>query len=73
MTSAYKRRYKTTEEGVREMCEVIERNRAEGRAEGRAELIINMLKNQMRPEQIAKIADMTVEQIVSIGKKAAVL
>lgn len=69
--------YKTTDESVREMCEVIERNRAEGRAEGRiegrAELIINMLKNQMRPEQIAKIADMTVEQIISIGKKAAVL
>lgn len=58
---------------MREMCEVIERNRAEGRAEGRAELIINMLKNQMKPEQIAKIADMTVEQVVSIGKKAAVL
>lgn len=73
MTSAYKRRYKTTEEGVREMCEVIERNKAEVRAEDRAELIINMLKNQMKPEQIAKIADMTVGQIVSIGKKAAVL
>ena len=81
VTSAYKRRYKTTEEGVREMCEVIERNRAEGRAEGRAigliegkaELITNMLKNQMKPEQIAKIANMTVEQIISIGKKAAVL
>ena len=55
------------------MCEVIERNRAEGRAEGRAELIINMLKNQMKPEQIAKIDDMTVEQVVSIGKKATVL
>lgn len=55
------------------MCEVIERNRAEGCAESRAELIINMLKNQMKPEQIAKIADMTVEQVVSIGKKAAVL
>ena len=81
VTSAYKRRYKTTEEGVREMCEVIERNRAEGRAEGRAigliegkaELITNMLKNQMKPEQIAKIANMTVEQIISIGKKAAIL
>lgn len=66
---------------MREMCEVIERNRAEGRAEGRAigliegkaELITNMLKNQMKPEQIAKIANMTVEQIISIGKKAAVL
>ena len=73
VTSAYKRRYKTTEEGVREMCEVIERNRAEGLIEGRAELITNMLKNQMKPEQIAKIANMTVEQIISIGKKAAVL
>ena len=55
------------------MCEVIKRNRADGRAEDRAEFIINMLKNQMKPEQIAKIADMTVEQVVSIGKKAAVL
>lgn len=44
-----------------------------GKIEGRAELIINMLKNQMKPEQIAKIANMTVEQIISIGKKAAVL
>ena len=33
-----------------------------------AELITNMLKNQMKPEQIAKIANMTVEQIISIGK-----
>ena len=63
------------------MCEIIERNRAEGREEGRAEglaegkasLIINMLKSKMKPEQIAQIAQMTVEQIVAIGKKAAVL
>ena len=44
-----------------------------GKIEGRAELITNMLKNQIKPEQIAKIANMTVEQIISIGKKAAVL
>ena len=44
-----------------------------GKIEGRAESITNMLKNQMKPEQIAKIANMTVEQIISIGKKAAVL
>ena len=89
VTSACKRRYKTTEEGVREMCEVIERNRAEGREEGRAEglakglakgrieertnLVVSMLKNKMKPEQIAQIAQMTVEQIVAIGRKAAVL
>ena len=34
ITSEIKRRFKTTEEGVSEMCEVIERNRAEGRMEG---------------------------------------
>jgi len=33
-TSSRKSRFKSTEEGVNEMCEVIERNRAEGRAEG---------------------------------------
>ena len=74
---------------MREMCEIIERNRAEGRDEGRAEglaeglakgrderqfeLIVNMLKNKLKPEQIAQIAQVTVEQIVAIGKKAAVL
>ena len=81
ITSACKRRYKTTEEGVREMCEIIERNRAEGREEGlaqgrieeRTNLVVSMLKNKLRPEQIAQIAQMTVEQIVAIGKKAAVL
>ena len=35
--SERKRIFKTTEEGVNEMCEVIERNRAEARAEGHAE------------------------------------
>ena len=73
VTSACKRKYKTTEEGVREMCEIIERNRAEARAEERASLIISMLKNKLEPEQIAQIVHMTVGQIISIGKKAAVL
>lgn len=59
--------------GVREMCEIIERNRAEARAEERASLIISMLKNKLEPEQIAQIVHMTVGQIISIGKKAAVL
>ena len=70
------------------MCEIIERNRAEGREEGREEgraeglakglakgrieertnLVVSMLKNKMKPEQIAQIAQMTVEQIVAIGQ-----
>ena len=49
------------------------KGKTEGKIEGRAELITNMLKNQIKPEHIAKIANMTVEQIISIGKKAAVL
>lgn len=36
-TSERKRIFKTTEEGVNEMCEIIERNRAEARAMGHAE------------------------------------
>ena len=44
-----------------------------GKIEDRAELISHMLKNQMKPEQIAKIANMTEEHIISIGQKAAVL
>ena len=58
------------------MCEIIERNRAEGREEGlaqgrieeRTNLVVSMLKNKLRPEQIAQIAQMTVEQIVAIGQ-----
>ena len=49
------------------------KGKTEGKIEGRAELITNMLKNQIKPEHIAKIANMTVEQIISIVKKAAVL
>ena len=37
ITSEIKRRFKTTEEGVSEMCEVIERNRAEAAIEATIE------------------------------------
>ena len=53
--------------------ELAKEARAKGLSEGRAEVIISMLLNKMKPEQIAKIVNMTVEQIVDIGKKAAVL
>lgn len=36
VTSSSKRRFKTTEEGVKEMCDIIERNRAEAAAEAAA-------------------------------------
>ena len=71
--SERKRIFKTTEEGVNEMCEVIERNRAEARAEGRYEIIADMLRDGMNIDTVARIAKMTAEQVMAIGKKAAVL
>ena len=59
------------------MCEVIERNRAEGRAEGRLEeryeIVTDMLRDGMNIDTVARIAKMTAEQVMNIGKKAAVL
>ena len=63
------------------MCEVIERNRADGRAEGRAEgrleeryeIVTDMLRDGMNINTVARIAKMTSEQVMAIGKKAAVL
>ena len=72
-TSSRKRRFKTTEEGVSEMCEVIERNRAEGRAEGRAEVAIELLKEKLSIEMIACATKLTVEQVKEIGKKNALI
>lgn len=76
-TSEVKRRFKTTDEGVSRMCEIIEKykneGRAEGRDEGRAEIIQGMLKANISMEQIVKITGLTMEKIISIGKEAAVL
>lgn len=72
-TSSRKRRFKTTEEGVSEMCEIIERNRREAKAEGKAEAVIEMLKDNLSVAKIAQYTKLTVEQITAIGKKAALL
>lgn len=74
VTSERKRRFKTTEEGVKEMCEIIERNRAEAYAEGvargetRGEIrgtiktLINLVKkNRITIEEAAEDANMTVK------------
>ena len=46
ITSEIKRRFKTTEEGVSEMCEVIERNRAEAAASAAIELLVSLVKKR---------------------------
>ncbi len=63
------------------MCEIIERNRAEAHAEGRVEghtegryeIVTDMLRDGMNIDTVARIAKMTAEQVMNIGKKAAVL
>ena len=50
-----KRLFKTTEEGVNEMCEVIEKYIAEGRREGKVEAIRNLMESMsMTAEQAMK-------------------
>ena len=73
ISSQRKRRFKTTEEGVNEMCEIIERNRAEAYAEGEARgeargmargtliTLMNLVKkNRITVEEAAEDANMTV-------------
>ena len=45
----------------------------EGREEGRYEVITDMLRDGMNINTVARIAKMTVEQVMAIGKKAALL
>lgn len=73
VTSSRKRRFKTTEEGVREMCEVMERYRAEGVTEGLTEAAIGMLKEKLSVELIARVTKLTVEQVIEIGKKNSLI
>ena len=47
--------------------------REEGREEERYEIITNMLRDGMNINTIARIVKMTAEQVMAIGKKAAVL
>ena len=55
ITSKRKRLFKTTEEGVNEMCEVIEKYIAEGRREGKVEAIRNLMESMsLTAEQAMK-------------------
>ena len=47
--------------------------REEGREEERYEIITNMLRDGMNINTVARIAKMTVEQVMAIGKKAGLL
>jgi len=55
------------------MCEVIERYKAEGIAERSAEVAIELLKEKLSIEMIARATKLTVEQVKEIGKKNALI
>ncbi|MBQ5821974.1 MAG: hypothetical protein IIW41_02100 [Selenomonadaceae bacterium] len=46
---------------------------SQGAAEKEQNMIVGMLKENVNINTIAKVAQMTVEQVAAIGKKAAVL
>ena len=45
----------------------------EGKVEGRLEAIIGMLREKLSVEMIARITNMSVEQVIKIGKEHALL
>ncbi|ORT99277.1 hypothetical protein D081_2006 [Anaerovibrio sp. JC8] len=51
------------------MSEIIERNRAEAKAE----VVVEMLKEKLSIDMIARVTKLTVEQITEIGKKDALV
>ena len=54
------------------MCEVLDRIEARGIEKTKTEMVLNMLKENLSVEMIARIAKLTVDQVMAIGKKAAV-
>ena len=55
------------------MCDVLDRVEARGMEKTRKEMILNMLKENISVDTIARVAKLTVDQVIAIGKKAAVL
>jgi flagellar biosynthesis/type III secretory pathway protein FliH len=85
-TSERKRKFKESEGGLSDMCEIMEKiareeraeGKAEGRAEGRAEgaskkeanIIMHMYENDFTLEQIALATAKTPEEVEEIIKKS---
>jgi hypothetical protein len=71
-TSERKRKFKESEGGLSDMCEIMEKlareERAEGERRGKAEIILNMYQNNFTLEQIALATSKTPEEIEEIIK-----
>ena len=46
---------------------------AEGRAEGKAEVVVQMLREKLSLEMIAKLTNLTLDEIMKIGKAHALI
>lgn len=59
------------------MCDVLDRVESRGEVRDmektRKEMILNMLKENISVDTIARVAKLTADQVIAIGKKAAVL
>ena len=55
------------------MCDVLDKVEARGMEKTRKEMILNMLKENISVDTIARVAKLTSDQVIAIGKKAAVL
>ena len=55
------------------MCDVLDKVEARGMEKTRKEMILNMLKENISVDTIARVAKLTADQVIAIGKKAAVL
>jgi len=61
------------EKGMREMCNLSEGIEQRGIEKGLTEAAIGMLKENLSVEMIARVTKLTVEQVIEIGKKNALL
>ena len=55
------------------MCDVLDRVEARGMEKTRKEMILNMLKENISVDTIARVAKLTADQVIAVGKNAAVL
>ena len=55
------------------MCDVLDRVEARGMEKTRKEMMLNMLKENISVDTIARVTNLTADQVISIGKKASIL
>ena len=69
ITSSSKRRFKTTEEGVKEMCEVIEKNREEAVKEAKEEMALDMMADNEPVNKILKYSKLALSRIQELASQ----